>query len=349
MTPLAPHLTAFLRERLPVQRRASQHTCDTYAYAFQLLLSFASQRLGKPPSLLSIEEFDVALISDFLVHLQTARRNEPRTRNARLAAIKSFMHFLEHRIPSALEQIHRVLEIPSQRCDRRLVQHLTDDEERALLDAPDPTTRMGIRDRAMLDVALAGGLRVSELVGIRMDDLRFDGPYVDVVIRGKGRKERQLRLWKRVGNSIRAWLAVRETTAVPEVFVNAQGRHMTRAGFEYVLDRCKAIAVRQCPSLAGRQLSPHVLRYTCALRVLKATGDIRQVALWLGHASTTTSEIYLELDPLEKLQAVAGVIPPSLRPGKFSPPDRLIASLRGKPIMRTESRRPRREAGHSSA
>jgi len=336
MTPLAPHLTAFLRERLPVHRRASQHTCDTYAYAFQLLLSFASQRLGKPPSLLSLEQLDAPLISDFLVHLQTVRRNGPRTRNARLAAIKSFMHFLEHRVPSALEQIRRVLEISSQRCDKKLVQHLTADEERALLDALDPTTRMGIRDRAMVHVALAGGLRVSEIVGIRMDDLRFDGSYVDVLIRGKGRKERELRLWKSVGDSIRAWLAVRGATVVPEVFVNAQGRHMTRAGFEYVLDRCKAIAVTRCPSLSGRRLSPHVLRHTCALRVLKATGDIRQVALWLGHASTITSEIYLELDPLEKLQAVAGVIPPALRPGKFRPPDRLIASLRGEPIMRSE-------------
>ncbi|HEX8111066.1 MAG TPA: tyrosine-type recombinase/integrase [Kofleriaceae bacterium] len=181
MTPLAPHLTAFLRERLPVHRRASQHTCDTYAYAFQLLLSFASQRLGRPPSALGLEELDVPLISDFLVHLQTVRHNEPRTRNARLAAIKSFMHFLEHRVPSAMEQIRRVLAIPAQRCDRRLVRHLAADEERVLLDAPDPTTRMGIRDRAMLHVALAGGLRVSELIGIRMDDLRFDGPYVDVL------------------------------------------------------------------------------------------------------------------------------------------------------------------------
>ena len=123
MTPLAPHLTAFLRERLPVHRRASQHTCDTYAYAFQLLLSFASQRLGRPPSALGLEELDVPLISDFLVHLQTVRHNEPRTRNARLAAIKSFMHFLEHRVPSAMEQIRRVLAIPAQRCDRRLMRH----------------------------------------------------------------------------------------------------------------------------------------------------------------------------------------------------------------------------------
>jgi site-specific recombinase XerD len=243
------------------------------------------------------------------------------------------MRFLEHRVPSALEQIRRVLAIPSQRRDRHVVRHLTPAEEKALLDAPDPTTRVGTRDRAMLHVALAAGLRVSELVGLCIDDLRFDGRYLDILVRGKGRKERELRLWKTVAGSVRAWLALRGPMPVPELFVNAQGRSMTRAGFEYVLDRCKESAVKRCTSLASKPLSPHVLRHTCALRVLQATGDIRQVALWLGHASTTTSEIYLELDPLQKLQAVAGAIPPSLRPGKFRPSDRLIASLRAPPVM----------------
>jgi site-specific recombinase XerD len=333
MTPLAPHLTAFLRERLPVQRRASPNTCDTYAYAFQLLLTFASERLRKRPSALFVEQLDAPLIADFLVHLQTVRGNGPRTRNARLAAIKSFMQFLEHRVPSALEQIRRVHAIPSQRCDRRLVGRLRAEEEKALLDAIDPSTREGTRDRAMIWLALAGGLRVSELVGVRLDDLRFDGSYVDVLVRGKGRKERELRLWKSVATSIRAWLAIRGPAPVPEVFLNARGGAMTRAGFEYVLQRCRATAAGRCPSLKDAKLSPHVLRHTCALRVLKATGDVRQVALWLGHASTTTSEIYLELDPLEKLRAVAGVVPTELRPGKFRPSDRLLASLRAAPTV----------------
>ena len=333
MTPLAPHLTAFLRERLPVHRRASPNTCDAYAYAFQLLLTFASQRLSKSPSDIFLEELDPALISDFLAHLQTSRGNGPSTRNARLAAIKSFMRFLEHRVPSALDQVRRVLSIPSQRRDKQLVRHLRATEEKALLDAPDPTTRIGTRDRAMLHVALAAGLRVSELVGIQTGDLRFDGGYLDVLIRGKGRKERELRLWKTVAGSVRAWLAVRGPANVPEVFLNARGGPMTRAGFEYVLARCRKNALDACSSLADRRLSPHVLRHTCALRVLEATGDIRQVALWLGHASTTTSEVYLEVDPLRKLQAIAGVVPPSLRPGKFRPSDRLLALLKGDPVM----------------
>jgi site-specific recombinase XerD len=335
MTPLAPHLTAFLRERLPVERRASPNTCDAYAYAFQLLLSFASERLRKTPSALFIEQLDAVLIAAFLVHLQTVRGNGPRTRNARLAAIKSFMKFLEHRVPSALDQIRRVHAIPSQRSDRRLVGHLREEQERALLEAPDPSTREGTRDRAMVYLALAGGLRVSELVGLRVDDLRFDGSYVDVLVRGKGRKERELRLWKNVATAVRAWLAIRGPASAPEVFVNARGAAMTRAGFEYVLHRCRETATNRCPSLKEAKLSPHVLRHTCALRVLRATGDVRQVALWLGHASTTTSEIYLELDPLEKLRAVAGVIPTELRPGTFRPSDRLLASLKAGPLSAT--------------
>jgi site-specific recombinase XerC len=336
MTTLAQHLTAFLRERLPVHRRASPHTCDAYAYAFQLLLTFASDKLGQTPSALSLEQLDAKLVSDFVVYLQTARRNSPRTCNARLAAIKSFMHFLEYRVPSALEQIGQILAIPMQRWDRKVVRRLTVEEEKAILDVPDPTTRLGIRDRSLLHLALAGGLRVSELVGLRMEDLRFDGSYMDVLVRGKGRKERELRLWKSVANSMRAWLAVRNIAAVPEVFLSARGKAISRAGVEYVLKRCKENAVLDCPSLADKKVSPHVLRHTAALKVLKATGDIRQVALWLGHASTTTSEIYLELDPLEKLQAVAGQVPPGLRPGKFRPPDRLIAALRGDGIMQSK-------------
>jgi len=261
MTALAPHLTAFMRERLPIVRGASPNTCDAYAYTFQLLLSFASTKLHTTPTSLSLEQIDAALISEFLDHLRTVRQNGPSTRNARLAAIKSFMRFLEYRVPAALEQIARVLEIPFHRCDRKVVRHLTSLEQKALLETPDPTTRMGIRDRAMLHLVLSAGLRVSELVGLKTDDLRFDGSYLDILVHGKGRKERHLRLWKSVADTMRAWLAVRGQAAVPEVFLNASGHHMTRAGFEYVLARCHAIAVQSCPSLQAKRLSPHVLRH----------------------------------------------------------------------------------------
>src|SRR5438309_3861273 len=162
MTLIAPHITAYLRERLPNERKASPHTCDTYAYAFQLLFQFASQRLGCSPAELQLEQIDAPLVLAFLEHLQAGRRNGPSTRNARLAAIKSFMHFLEYRVPSALEQLRQVLAIPFQKTDIRLVRHLTQAEMQAILDAPDPNTRDGVRDRAMLHLAFTGGLRVSE-------------------------------------------------------------------------------------------------------------------------------------------------------------------------------------------
>ena len=163
MTPLAPHITAYLRQRLPVERAASPHTCDTYAYAFRLLFEFASRKRGVAPSALHLEHLDAALVLEFLDHLQTARGNSPRTRNARLTAIKSFMHFVEHRVPGALEQITRIFAIPVQKTDRRLVDHLTAEQCQRLLEAPDPTTRPGIRDRTMLHLGVAAGLRVSEL------------------------------------------------------------------------------------------------------------------------------------------------------------------------------------------
>ena len=246
MTPIAPHVTAFFQKRLAVELRASRHTCDTYAYAFQLLFEFMSRKLGVAPADLALEALDAPLVLEFLEHLQKERQNSARTRNARLAAIRSFMRFVEHRVPSALDQVRRVRAIPAQKTDTRIVRHLTADEQHALLDAPEPSTRLGIRDRAMLLLALAGGLRVSELVGVRLDELQFNGRYLHVRVRGKGRRERALTLWKSVGDAIRAWLAVRGEAPAPELFLNAWGKSMTRSGFERVLAKCVATAATRC-------------------------------------------------------------------------------------------------------
>ena len=335
MTPIAPHISAVLQQRLAVDQAASPHTCDTYAYAFQLLFEFMSRQLGVPPADLQVEQLDAPLVLEFLEHLQTHRRNSGRTRNARLAAIRSFMRFIEYRVPSALEQVRRVRAIPVQKTDRRLVRHLAANEYGALLDAPDPTVRGGIRDRAMLIVALTGGLRVSELVGLRVNDVEFNGPYVNILVRGKGRRERALILWKSVAGAVRAWLAVRGHAITPELFLNAWGKHMTRSGFARVLAKHVAVATTRCPSFIGKRVSPHVLRHTCALNTLQATRDLRKVSLWLGHTSTQTTDIYLQSDPTEKLEALAAMKMPSLRPGKFRPPDRLIASLRVSTVMRS--------------
>jgi integrase/recombinase XerD len=335
VTPIAPHITAFLQKRLAVERLASPHTCDTYAYAFQLLFEFMSKKLGVAPADIQLEQLDAPLVLEFLDYLQKQRGNSPRTRNARLAAIRSFMRFIEHRAPAALDQVRRIRAIDVQRTVTRVVAHLSVEEQRALLDVPDPTTRLGIRDRAMLQLALTGGLRVSELVGLRMVEVRFNGRYVDVHVRGKGRRERSLTLWKSVGDTLRAWLAVRGEAPVPELFLNASGHSMTRSGFERVLARHVAVAIQRCPSLRDKRVSPHVLRHSCALNTLRATRDLRKVSLWLGHASTQTTDVYLQADPTEKLDALAAMKPPVLRPGKFRPPDRLIAALRVGSVMRT--------------
>jgi integrase/recombinase XerD len=322
MTPIAPHITAFLRERL-----TCENTRATYAYTFQLLFAFASKRLGVAPSDLQVEQIDAQLVLAFLDHIQHERSNGTRTRNTRLAAIRSFMRFIEYRVPAALDPIRRVLAIPVQRTDTRLVKHLSTAESRALLNAPDPTSRLGIRDRAMLYLGLTGGLRVSELVGLRLDDVRFDGRYLEIRVHGKGRKERALLLWREVGDAIRAWLAIRGAAACPELFLTATARPMTRSGFAYVLHKHVRTATVTCSTLVGRSVSPHVLRHTCALDTLRATGDLRKVSLWLGHAQQSTTEIYLQVDPTDKIEMLESVIPPRLRPGTFQPQDRLIASL----------------------
>lgn len=329
MTDLAPHMTAYLRQRLPVERAASPHTCDTYAHAFRLLLNFTSDKLAVPPSALQLEHLDAPLVLEFLEHLQSTRGNAPRTRNARLTAVKSFMHFVEHRVPSALEQINRVLAIPNQKTDSPLVVSLTPEQCQAILDQPEPTTRLGIRDRTMLHLSVTAGLRVSELLGIRLHDVSFESHYLNLHVRGKGRKNRRLILWKAVAESVRAWLAVRGEAAVPELFLNARGKQMSRAGFEYVLQKHAAAANQRCPSLCGKRISPHVLRHTCALDILQATGDIRKVALWLGHESIQTTEDYLRVDVTQRIAVLESVTPHQLRPGKFRPTDQLIATLGG--------------------
>jgi integrase/recombinase XerD len=333
MTAIAPHITAFFEERLPIERRASENTRDSYAYAFQLLLTFASKRLKVGPSQLALEQIDAPLVVDFLNDLETTRGNGPSSRNIRLAAIKSFMHFMEYRVPSAMEQIRRILAIPVKKTESRLVRHLTAEETQAILDAPDPTGWSGIRDRAMLHLCYAGALRVSELIGLRLDDLKLQ-PQANVLVHGKGRKERCLPLWKTTTAALRAWLAVRGIPPVPELFVSTCGESLTRSGFEYILRKHVRTARHHCSSLATKRVSPHVLRHTCALTVLQATKDLRKVALWLGHAHMQTTEMYTRADPSVKLEALESVMPPTLRFGRFKATDKLIASLTSRSVMR---------------
>lgn len=326
MTPIAPLVTRFLREHLPVSQGYSPHTCETYAHAYRLFFGFAAVRLKTTPSRLFLEQLDAALVLDFLAHIEGVRGNSASTRNGRLAAIKAFMRYVEFKVPSALQQVGQIRAIPSKRHDQPLVRHLIMDEVRAILDAPDLSARLGVRDRAMMHLCFAAGLRVSELVELPLSGLSLQrSPSVRVT--GKGRRERCLPLWKETATDQRAWLTVRGEVCVPELFVNAEGAAMTRAGFEYILSKHVSAAVQRCPSLQGRSVTPHQLRHSCALLMLQATRDIRKVALWLGHADVRTTEIYLRIDPSEKLEAMEAVLPPGLRKGRFRAPDALIASL----------------------
>jgi integrase/recombinase XerD len=212
--------------------------------------------------------------------------------------------------------------------DQALVCYLTGDELRALLNAPEPYTRSGIRDRAMLHLAFAAGLRVSELVGVQVDQIdRQTTTMSSLRVIGKGRRERVLPLWKETAAAMKAWLKIRPATSAPELFLNARAQAMSRSGFEYILAKHVKTAARAAPSIAAKRVSPHVLRHTCAMHTLQATGDVRKVSLWLGHATLQSTEVYVRADPTQKLEALAALAPPMLKPGRFRAPDKLLAML----------------------
>lgn len=326
MTPLAPLLEVWLRTRLPIERGASPHTVTAYSRGWTLLVEFAAGRLKVKPSDLTLEQFDADLVLAFLADLESTRKNGARTRNARLAAVRAFFRFVEHREPSALAQVRRILAIPVKKTDAKLVGHLTPEETQALLDAPEPTTPDGIRDRAMLVLLLATGMRAAELLGLRLADFLLQ-PMPLLQVHGKGRRERQLPLVKEACAALEAWLRVRPATASPRIFLNARTEPLSRDGLAWILRKHAAAAAQRLPGLKGRRVFPHLLRHTCARRILENTGDVRKVALWLGHAHLQTTEIYLRADPTEKLQVLGALKLPSLRPGCFRAPDRLLALL----------------------
>ena len=205
----------------------------------------------------------------------------------------------------------------------------------SIIDAPLPSALDGIRDRAMLHLCFAAALRVSELVGLRLCDVTLQ-PQASVLIHGKGRRQRCLPLWKETAAAVRSWLAVRPAASAPELFLNARGQPMTRAGFEYILHKHVTAATKRCPSLAAKQVSPHVLRHTAALVTLRATKDLRKVSLWLGHANMQTTEIYTRVDSSVKLEVLESIVAPKLRSGRFKATDQLLEALRPQHFMRSQ-------------
>jgi site-specific recombinase XerD len=326
MTALAPHVASFFREGLPIERGVSAHTCEAYAYSFKLLLEFMATRLKRPPSSIELEQLDATVVTAFLAHLEKDRGCSVSTRNARLAAIRSFVHYVEFREPAALETCRRILAVPVKRGTTRVVSHLTAEEIEAILRQPDTSTRMGRRDRAMIHLCFAAGLRVSELVTLPLHAVTL-GHTPTVLVLGKGRRERALPIWRSAASDLKRWLTVRNGGTATELFIGANGQGLTRAGFEYILAKHVRAATKSHPSLSKKAVSPHVLRHTCAMTILIATGDLRKVSLWLGHSDLSTTEVYLRADVGEKLAVAGAVVPISLRRGRFRAPDALIASL----------------------
>lgn len=326
-TPTFPlMLERFFTQRLMQQRQASAHTIASYRDTFRLLLQFMQKRLRKPPCALSFEDLDASMVIEFLDELEQARKVTPRTRNLRLTAIRSFFHYVAFEAPEHSAHIQRVLAIPAKRFARRLVPFLNRTEVDALLAAPDQRTWSGRRDHALILLAVQTGLRLSELTGLRRHNLHLEtGAHVRVM--GKGRKERCTPLSKNTRSVLVAWLREMPRRTDQPVFPNARGDQLSAHGVHYLLAKQVAVAARTCPSLGNKRVSPHVLRHSAAMALLQQGIDLSVIALWLGHESIETTQIYLDADLELKQRVLDAVVPPTGRPGRYRPDDKLLAFL----------------------
>jgi site-specific recombinase XerD len=319
-------LEAFFTERLMRQRQASPHTIASYRDTFRLLLEFTQQRLKKSPSTLALEDLSAPLIGTFLDHLEKDRGNNARTRNARLAAIHSFFCYAALHEPAHCALIQRVLAIPSKRYDRKQIEFLTRPEVDALLATPDKTTWTGRRDQALLLLAVQTGLRVSELTALCCHDIVLgNGAHVRCL--GKGRKERCTPLRKQTVAVLRRWLRERNASSSEPLFPNARGGKLSPDGVEYLLAKHVAAAQEKCSSLKKKGVSPHVLRHTMAMDLLQAGVDRAVIALWLGHESVETTQMYFHANLELKEKALAKTAPLNGRAGRYRPNDQLLDFL----------------------
>ena len=321
-------LQDFFLRRLIEQRAVSARTVESYRDAFELLLGFAEQQTGKHASALELKDLDAPLVLDFLEHLEQERGNSARTRNARLAAIRSFMAYASVRDPASLPITQRVLAIPSKRFDRPVLGYLTREEIAALLAAPDRSTWGGRRDATMFATMYNTGARVSEITALRVSDVLVDRQLA-VHLHGKGRRERAIPLWKTTASQLRDWLKEVPNDPDTPVFPNRAGKQLARSGVRDRLDRALAKASEGCPSLQQRRVSPHTLRHACAMHLLQSGVDLAVIALWLGHADPATTHQYLEADLATKEAALKRLAAPQQPAARYQPPDQLLAFLSG--------------------
>ncbi len=314
--------------RLGVQRGASACTIASYRDTFELFLRFAERQTGQSPSALSLRDLDAPLVLDFLDHLEQKRGNSPRTRNVRLAAIRSFMRYASVRDPASLGVARRVLDIPRKRFDRPALGFLTREEVGAILDAPNRSTWSGRRDVVLLATLYNTGARVSEITGLRVANILLNRESA-VHLHGKGRKERVVPLWKSTSAHLRDWLGQIDRSPDAPLFPNRAGKALSRSGVADRLRRAVAGATGCCSSLRGRRISPHTMRHTTAMHLLQSGVALAVIALWLGHESPETTHCYVEADLAMKEEALNRVQDPSPRRARFRASDPLLAFLDG--------------------
>lgn len=326
MTDLAPTLQGFFTDRLARQKRASPNTTASYRDTFRLLLAFARERTGKEPSRLSLGDLDATLVGAFLQHLEDDRGNGTATRNARLAAIHSLFSYAASRAPEHALVVSQVLAIPPRRRERAIVSYLTPEEVEAIVAGPDRNTWHGRRDHALLLFTIQTGLRVSELTAVACQDVHLGaGPHVRC--HGKGRKDRATPLTSQVVSTLRTWLAELGAAADHPLFPTQAGGRLSSDAVERLVAKHASAAAERCRSMKVKNVTPHTLRHTAAMSLLRAGVDTSVIALWLGHEDAETTEIYLHADMTIKENALARVERPGTTPGRYRPPDTLLAFL----------------------
>ena len=326
MTLIAPTLQMFFTDRLAQQRQVSPRTIAAYRDTLRLLLGFVHQKTGKLPSQLDWDDLDATMISGFLNHLEDERHNTVRTRNVRLTAIRSLFSYAALRHPEHALLIQRVLAIPPKRFEKRIVTYLTPAEIDALIAAPDQTRWEGRRDRTLMLLAIQTGLRVSELIGLNCCDVTL-GTGANVRCEGKGRKQRAVPLATTVQALLRSWLTERAGLPHDPLFPTRTGRRLSRDAVALRVSTHADTAAKQCPTLLGKRIHPHVLRHSCAMSLLQAGVDTSVIALWLGHAGIRSTDAYIHADISIKEKALALTTPASARPGRYHPPDKILAFL----------------------
>ena len=326
MTLLAPTLEAFFTQRLMTQRQASPHTISGYRDTMRLLLAFATEQTGTPPSRLEISDLDTRLISAFLDHLEHDRHNTASTRNVRLAAIRSLFRYAALRHPEHADVIARVLALPAKRFDRALIAFLTTEEVRALLAAPDRSTWTGRRDHALMLTAIQTGLRVSELTGLRHQDLHL-GTISYLFTLGKNRKQRTVPLTTQTVKVLSTWLKERAGQPDDPLFPSNRGGQLSRDAVQWLINKHATTAASHCPTLHSKKVTAHVLRHTTAMTLLQSEISTSIIALWLGHEQETTTRGYLHGDLRLKQRALDRTKPPDTKPGRYRPTDALLRFL----------------------